>query len=127
MAEKEVHGGLNTSGEGWQERAVGRVKSRQRISSRATNRSHGVYIFMDDPMKVLLDEAAFRRGISMSGYVRRALGAMIAKDLGMKFKDVVKHSALPNNYDQSRFGNRRPYTHDDGEEFGQWAIDSLEE
>lgn len=127
MADKEKVGGVHVSAPDWRERALGRVRSRQRSSSRSTNRKHGIYIFMDDPLKVLVDEAAFRRGISISGYVRRAMSAMIAKDLGLPFTEVCKYAALPNSYKQDRFGNRRPYSQDDGKEFGQWSIKELEE
>lgn len=123
---KEKTNGVGVSAPNWREKAMGRVVARQRLSSRATNRSHGMYIFMDDPMKALVDEAAFRRGISMAGYIRRALGAMIAHDLGLTLHDVVKHSALPNTYEQNRFGNRRPRTQDDAEGFGDWKITGLE-
>lgn len=113
--------------EGWQERALGRVRSRQRLSSRSAQRKHGIYIFMDDEMKVLIDEAAHRRGISMSGFVRRATAALVAHDLGLDFKDVVKYSAKPNDYEQKRLGNgARPSRQDDGEDFGQWNITGIE-
>jgi hypothetical protein len=61
---------------GWQERAIERVRARQHKTRRANERKNGTYIFYDDPLRVLLDEACRRRNISLTGYVRRAMVAM---------------------------------------------------
>lgn len=52
---------------GWQERAIARVKARQKETRRANERTNGMYLFFDDEMRVMLDEACRRRDISLTG------------------------------------------------------------
>lgn len=118
-------GGLAHSVEGWRERAMKRVAGRQKGSQRSTERKHGMYLFMDDEMKVLLDEVAMRRDISMTGYARRAVAAMIAHDLGLPFEAVVKHSAKPTTYKQTNVAGPKSKTYDDGKDAGNWEIGTL--
>lgn len=118
-------GGLHTQVEGWQERALGRVSERQKGSQRSTERKHGMYLFIDDRFKALLDEAAMRRDISMTGYARRAVAAMIARDLGLDFEEVVMHSAQPTNYKQTNVRGPKAKSYDNGKNHGPWAIDKL--
>lgn len=127
LNQDETTGATFLSKEGWQERALARVASRHRKTSRSTKRQHGIYLFMDDPLKILLDEAAHRRGISMNGYARRAVAAMIAHDLGMEFTDVCQHMALPMNYERVKPPNWNKYPRNDtGEDYGDWRITGLE-
>lgn len=102
-----------------------RVAGRQKGSQRSTERKHGMYLFMDDEMKVLLDEVSMRRDISMTGYARRAVAAMIAHDLGLPFETVVKHSAQPTTYKQTNVAGPKPKSFDDGKGAGNWEIGTL--
>lgn len=124
--ERLTTGGFSASKEGWQERALGRVRSRQKTNYRNTSRKNGLYIFIDDEFKVLLDEAAHRRDISLNGYVRRATAAMIAHDLGVPFEGVCQHMAPPVTY-QRKVGPgwNKVMRGDDGKGFGRWLIDKL--
>jgi len=109
----------------WQQNALARVTARQRKNKRHTDRKNGVYIFFDDPFRVLLDEACQRRDISLTGYVRRAAGAFIAHDLDLALPEVLKHTAVPSPYMRAHDGiNRR--TSDTGEGMGLWIIGNLE-
>lgn len=121
----EQFGGMRHEVEGWQERAMRRVAGRQKGSQRSTERKHGMYLFMDDRFKALLDEAAMRRNISMTGYARRAVASMIAKDLGMKFRDVVMHSAQPTNYKMTNVRGPKEKSYDNGKGHGDWEIGDL--
>lgn len=106
---------------GWQERAIARVKARQHKTRRANERKNGIWTFFDDPFRVLLDEACNRRNISLTGYARRAMAAMIAYDLGLDFEEVAKHGSQPAGYGATG-GGRQTRTQDDGTGQGQWRI-----
>lgn len=70
----------------------------------------------------LLRQAARQRGITFVGYMRRALTAFIAYDLGMEFEDVVtlnKEVAKPRSRAGVKLGP------DTGQGFGQWRIETL--
>jgi hypothetical protein len=110
----------------WMENALARVRHRQKKVSRITTvRKNGTYIFYDDPFRVLLDEAAKRRGMGMTAYVRRAAAAFIAHDLGVPFTEVVRHSAKPQSVAERRVSSVR--THDDGLGMGPWLIEGLKD
>lgn len=111
---------------GWQERAVAAVRSRQRNTKRHNERKNGLYLFFDDGLRVLLDEACFRRNISLTGYARRAMIAFIAHDLGMPVEEVAKHSAVPAEYGATG-GGRLTRTEDNGKGKGFWNILGLSE
>jgi hypothetical protein len=112
----------------WMHNALMRVQARQSRSSRKTQRVNGIWMYFDDPFRVLLDEAAQRRDTSLTGYARRATGAFIAHDLDMDLKDVLIHTAKPTRYGGMTPGNMRGYsgrTSDDGEGHGLWIIEGL--
>ena len=115
-------GGTTFSNDGWEERAMRRVASRQKGSQRSTERKHGMYLFFDDDFRIFLDEAAQRRNISMTGYMRRAVAAMVAHDLGIPYEAVVRHSAQPTTYNQTSARGPQKKTFDDGQGHGVWAI-----
>jgi hypothetical protein len=108
----------------WMENAIARVRARQAGKKPAKSRKSGTWIYYDVPFRVLLDEAAKRRGIGMTGYVRRATAAFIAKDLGMAFTEVIRHTAKPKGIDE-----RVPQTPvpDNGQGYGAWLIQGLSE
>jgi hypothetical protein len=111
---------------GWQERAIARVRARQSKTRRNNERKNGIWTFFDDPFRTLLDEAAMRRNISLTGYARRAIAAMIAHDLGMDFTEVTKHGSQPAPY-AATGGGRLVRTTDDGTGQGPWRITNVEE
>lgn len=114
------------SKEGWRERAIQRVRDRQHKQRRHNERSNGMYLFFDDEMRVLLDEACMRRDISLTGYGRRAMVAFIAHDLGLPLEEVAKYAAVPTGYGATG-GGRLKRTHDDGRGKGLWRILKLGE
>lgn len=111
---------------GWQERAIAAVKRRQHKTKRHNERKNGLYLFFDDPLRVLLDEACYRRNISLTGYARRAMVAFIAHDLGMPIEEVARHSAVPAEYGATG-GGRLKRTEDNGRGKGFWKILGLGE
>ena len=111
----------------WMENAIARVRARQKKTRVSTQRNNPTCISYDDPFRVLLNEAADRRDISLSAYIRRATAAFIAHDLGMPFTEVVRHTAKPKarNPEQMSFPDGR--TFDDGCGMGPWLIEGLRE
>lgn len=112
----------------WMENAIERVRARSRANKQDRRRTNGTYVFYDDPFRVFLDEAAQRRGMPMSAYIRRATAAFMAYDLGVPFTEIVKHTAQPATEGSK---NRRvgtvPRSHDDGRGMGPWLIEGLRE
>jgi hypothetical protein len=112
----------------WMENAIERVRARGRTNKQDRRRTNGTYVFYDDPFRVFLDEAAKRRGMAMSAYIRRATAAFLAHDLGVPFTEIVKHTAKPQT-DGGKSNNvgARIRTHDDGRGMGPWLIEGLRE
>ncbi|HBH59470.1 MAG TPA: hypothetical protein DEP82_14515 [Arthrobacter bacterium] len=117
----DLQGFADPSVPGWQERAIARVTARQRKSKRNLERTNGMYLYFDDQLRVLLDEACARRGISLAGYGRRAMIAFIAHDLGLELAEVAQHAAVPAAYGASGAG-RQVRTRDNGLGKGLWRI-----
>jgi hypothetical protein len=111
----------------WMENALARVRARQKKTRVSTQRNNPTCISYDDPFRVMLNEAADRRDISLNAYIRRATAAFIAHDLGMPFTEVVRHTAKPKarNPEQMTFPDGR--TFDDGLGMGPWLIEGLRE
>ena len=109
----------------WMENALARVRARQKQSRRNEGRRSGMYVSFDDPLRPLLDEAAQRRGMGITAYARRAIAAFIARDLGIPFMEVVRHTPKPQPPGtKSATGVR---TIDDGQGYGAWLIQGLSE
>lgn len=76
------------------------------------------------PFAILLREAAKARGISISGYVRRAVAAFIAYDTGKDVRDILVHAPGPTAYGRIA-SNLHQKTFDDSTGFGLWRIERL--
>lgn len=110
---------------GWQERAIARVRARERKSSvvRQARRRGVLQLFFDTEFVALLDAAAFKRGMSLGAYGRRALAKQIAKDLEIDWRIPLSYCARVSPYG-SRPSGRTPKgekTMDDGEGYGDWS------
>jgi hypothetical protein len=108
----------------WMENAIARVRARQKKNKTSEKRRNGTYIFYDDPYRVLLNEAAARRGMGVTAYVRRAAAAFIAHDLGVPFTEVVRHTSKPIPDGDSSLAPRT-VSYDDGRGMGPWLIEGL--
>lgn len=80
-------------------------------------------VAMGMPLRVLIREAAARRGMTSVAYVRRAVAAFVAADLGMLFETVCMY-APPVRTDRSH-GRRGKFSghgpgRDDGAGYGHW-------
>jgi hypothetical protein len=118
-------GWADQSKPGWQQRALERVKARQKGAKRHTERRNGMTLYFDDPFRVLLDAAAERRGMSLAGYCRRAVAAMIAYDLALTSAEVMTHTSRPTEYRAEAGAGRAKRTNDDGKGFGPWKIEQV--
>lgn len=112
---------------GWQERAMARVKARQKQSKRHTERRDGVRAVWDLPFRAFLDEAARRRGMSMTGYCRRAIAAFVEYDLGLDTGEAAQHMAVPAHYRLHRGHGFSIKTRDDLKGYGRWVIREVDE
>lgn len=121
----DLQGFADPSDPGWKQRAIDRVHSRQAANRKHSLRRSGLYLFFDDPFRAYLDEAATRRDISLTGYLRRAAAAMIAHDLGLEFEEVAQHAAQPNAYGNKPTGAKDKRTQDNGRGHGKWRIAAL--
>lgn len=115
-------GATDPSVPGWQDRLLGKVRENQRKDP--TNRGKRptqINVRGDVGFFRYVRMAAQERDISISAYCRRAIAAFVAKDLGIEFTEVVRHTAKPTHYDQPpTFG---PRTADDGEGWGDWRVE----
>lgn len=112
---------------GWEERAIAAVRARQSKTKRNNDRKNGLYLFFDDPLRVMLDEACHRRDISLTGYARRAMIAFIAYDLDLPLEEVAQHAAVPMGYGNTGSPGIKTRTYDNGRGMGPWDIIGLEE
>jgi hypothetical protein len=62
----------------------------------------------------LLADAAAHRGLSTTSYIRRAVAAFIAHDLGMEFTEVVADTPHVQGPSHGKW--------DDGTGYGQWRV-----
>jgi hypothetical protein len=120
-------GFTDPSSPGWQVRALERVKQRQKKTHRNSERTSGTLATYDDGLRALLDEACRRRGISRQGYLRRALCAFLAYDLGLPYASVGRYVSTPTTYSAAAAGGRRVRVDDDGTGYGPWKIEQLGE
>jgi len=116
-----LQGATDPSQPGWQDRVLERVRARQR-KQMDSRRKAGLTIRFDMPFRHLLDEAAHRRGMNLSGYCRRAIAAFVARDLGLPFSYVTQNFAKPLPYGQIVPLERGTKTVDDGEGWGDWVV-----
>lgn len=101
--------------DGWEARVLERM-NRRRASESNTNHQYGIP--MHWMFRIYLRRAAQERGISMSGYVRRALAVFIARDLGMSYEELCALNRKPLAFGD--VGRRGLAQQDDGEGFGDW-------
>jgi hypothetical protein len=111
----------------WMENALARVRERQRGNKQQRHRRNGSYLFYDDEFRAYIDEAAERRGMSLSGYMRRCIAAFLSHDLGVPFSEIVQHTAKPNASMKGTVPGMQKRTQDDGRGFGPWIIKDLRE
>lgn len=120
---------------GWQARVVDKVIDDQRArraKQRVSNKWPGRLLIVSDPqLNILVGRAAAARGMSMTGYARRAVCAFLASDLGMDFTDVCSLVPKPSPTGQSAWGRLPGKAHpqknpgrwvDDGEGYGDWKV-----
>lgn len=75
------------------------------------------------PFMALIDQAAARRGMNRSGYIRRSISAFIASDLGMELSEVAKNFPNTLEADLSHMRSRaRSSEPDDGTGYGNWEV-----
>lgn len=132
IAGHHLPGAADGAVDGWQERAVqglNSVESNTKEPNGLTRLSSQVHW----KFLALVRLAARTRGISVSGYIRRAVAAFVAHDLQMEFGQVTQFSPGPNTFGQKGSAHRgkdpEKYQDflgknlpDDGVGYGKWEV-----
>lgn len=121
---------------GWDDRLLSLVNGAER--EKADRRGAGmrnwparIMVVSDIGFRRLLRQAADARGMSASGYMRRATCAFIASDLGVPFEQVCALTPRPATPDgpihAGQAPSERPLNNpgrqvDDGSGFGVWHV-----
>lgn len=105
----------------WLDNAMDRVRSREVVKLRRHRRTRGTFIYYDDPLRAFFDAAAKKRNMTLAGYARRCLVAMIAFDLDMAPEELSKHMAQPQVYGGVTPA-KKGVTNDDFTGHGRWRI-----
>ena len=103
---------------GWQDRLLERVHRPPSIHSRG-RRPNLVVVTGDREFRALLLKAARQRGISTSGYARRALASWVIHDLGL---GPEVFAMFPAAQPAGAIGGRIGGGSDDGTGYGPWII-----
>lgn len=123
-----MRGGLKDykSKEGWREQMAEEMltKENKDISYREHIARPRIQLGM--ALNSALNRAAHKRGMSRVGYIRRAVAAFAANDLGEDFKEILLDSPSIDPYRGGTAGGKRVKgSHDDGEGYGDWKITGL--
>jgi hypothetical protein len=119
---------------GWQDRLLTLVEGSER--QKAANKGNGqrywpvrMVVTSDIEFRRMLRAAATARGLSSSGYVRRAVAAFVAADLGLSLPEVAQHMPrpVPEAGPMALPADQHPRLHpgkwaDDGTGYGSWAV-----
>lgn len=98
--------------EGWQNRAV------EGINKRYAN----FYLRAGTLWFSAVRRAARTRNMSASAYIRRAVAAFAAHDLGERMEDIVSDSPMVQWRMKDADNNRFATGHDDGQGYGPWDV-----
>ena len=123
---------MDESTPGWQDAVMKRLEERAMARKKPLGREANYYRFKlitGKSLPGLLRMAAEKRGISLQGYMRRALAAFVAYDLGLDMTKVLEDG--PATLAWGRTGgkvldeNGNVITQEDGKGYGQWVINDL--
>jgi hypothetical protein len=119
---------------GWQGRLLALVENneRQKAAGRGSGSKHWparTVLISDIEFRGLLHQAASARGMSRAGYVRRAVAAFVAADLGLELVEVAAHMPrpTPDGGPMALPAAEHPRNNpgkwaDDGVGFGSWEV-----
>lgn len=105
-------------GDDWRQRMLDEIATRSRIPR--TDPRRGVFMRLYPWMRSLLVDAARKRGISIGAYCRRAVMAMIARDMGEDYYELMRDEPMTRS-----FANEGKQAALRGHGYGPWAIKEL--
>lgn len=120
---ERLQGFTDRSDPDWKQNLLERLGQSAATKGRSAQhrRSWSTQVFADTEFGLMVKEAARGRGLSISSYIRRAIGAKVAEDLGLEFSQVMSHCARAVPFDSTGPGwNNRQRTYDDGAGHGRW-------
>lgn len=98
-------------------RAIARSKDKGQIGWEKTS------IHLPGRFMGLINKAAKRRGIGRAAYIRRALAVIVARDLDMQWRDIIRECPVALPYGQRKYSKDAPSTmRDTGDGYGDWDI-----
>lgn len=115
----------------WRDKTLTRVNaSQEEVQKRKKKNRPGQVLFeVELPFLTLLRAAADARGMSSTGYARRAIAAFISKDLDIPFPEITKHFSSPfkagemlRRTNEKGVREKIGKTFDDGEGYGSWEV-----
>jgi hypothetical protein len=107
----------------WRETVMGRVEAKARVRAGRNGHIRGARLYLNVGLgfNEALGRAAKARGISRVGYLRRAVGAFLAADLGEDFAELMAQCPAPTPFTRERawvtYGGD-----DDGSGYGTWVV-----
>jgi hypothetical protein len=107
----------------WRETILDKVevKARERRNRNGKIRDAKLVMNVGMGFARALNEAAERRGISRVGYLRRAVAAFLAADLGVPFESIARECPAPTPFTRERAWVTGTGD-DDGRGFGTWVV-----
>lgn len=135
----ETLGGVRTSREGWEHRLMKSIvdvglDQREHPSVRAgggkevpykelRQRRNRVDLTITPGFKANLTRAAKSRGISVTGYIRRAVTAFIMHDLDLDFRTANAGNNKPWDFNERTRKRNWIHVEDDGQDYGEWKVE----
>lgn len=105
---------------GWRDRLRADVRRTATKGKRRSQAASRLNIELTKGVLPLLLAASRRRGVSPTGYIRRAMLSFIAHDLNRPFEEVLAHDPR-----FSPIGSRHPVADPEGKLGGSWEIEDL--
>jgi hypothetical protein len=106
------------AGDGWEllEDAVAQATDTR--AARSAGKTESLAVRLGAGNRTLLKEAARQRGISMEGYLRRAVMAFLVADLGLDWDIVMASEPSTAGFGKEPRSGRREH----GQGYGRWEV-----
>lgn len=116
--------------EQWKGRLLERADDLEKLGRRKQTTTWGTRLAVRTTPTFLsfVHRAAKARGMSVGGYLRRAVAKQLSKDLGIPWLEIISHTPYPSYYQSQKFPPEKSAHRlgartiaDDGEGYGDWS------